>query len=194
MMRRVTGLLYGIGALASAVWACETTRNPGGIQRDQVAPTIKLSTSADTQDIAAGLTFSVAATDNLGLKDIRLSYTGGYINVTDTVFTSAVTNITLSEKVTPGSGAGGVIRIVGRATDGSANFAEDTLFIFLQNIDALRVYLVQPATGAVAGQGKYVPIQVAAHQKAGVKRVGWLVGGPAGATDSTDDAIAYCLV
>src|SRR5207302_6950423 len=116
MMRRVTGLLYGIGALASAVWACETTRNPGGIQRDQVAPTIKLSTSADTQDIAAGLTFSVAATDNLGLKDIRLSYTGGYINVTDTVFTSAVTNITLSEKVTPGSGAGGVIRIVGRAT------------------------------------------------------------------------------
>ena len=188
-MRRVTGLLYGIGALASAVWACETTRNPGGIQRDQVAPTIKLSTSADTQDIAAGLTFSVAATDNLGLKDIRLSYTGGYINVTDTVFTSAVTNITLSEKVTPGSGAGGVIRIVGRATDGASNFSEDTLFIFLQNIDALRVYLLQPTAGAVASQGKYVPIHVAAHQKSGIKHVGWLVGGNAGQTARTGDSL-----
>src|SRR6266480_203208 len=189
-MRRGRGLLWGMCALAGALLGCETTRNPGGVQRDVVPPTIQLKTASDTQDIAGGLNFSVVATDNLGLKDIRLTYTGGFISQTDTVFTSAVTTLTLQEKITPGSGAGGLIRIVGRATDGSANFAEDTLFIFLQNIDALRVYLVQPATGAVAGQGKYVPIQVAAHQKAGVKRVGWLVGGPAGQTARTADSIA----
>src|SRR5436190_1034719 len=188
-MRRGRGL-WGMCALAGALLGCETTRNPGGVQRDVVPPTIQLKTASDTQDIAGGLNFSVVATDNLGLKDIRLTYTGGFISQTDTVFTSAVTPLTLQERIPPGSGAGGLIRIVGRATDGSANFAEDTLFIFLQNIDALRVYLVQPATGAVAGQGKYVPIQVAAHQKAGVKRVGWLVGGPAGQTARTADSIA----
>src|SRR5436190_21303638 len=128
-MRRGRGLLWGMCALLGAFWGCETSRNPGGVQRDVVSPTIQLA-GADTQDIAGGLNFSVVATDNLGLKDIRLTYTGGFISQTDTVFTSAVTTLTLQEKITPGSGAGGLIRIVGRATDGSANVAEDTLFIF----------------------------------------------------------------
>src|SRR5947207_3767748 len=189
MMRRGRGLLWGMCALAGAFWGCETTRNPGGVQRDVVPPTIQLA-GADTQDIKSGLNFSVAATDNLGLKDVRLTYTGGYLNQTDTVFTSAVTSLTLQEKINPGSGAGGLIRIVGRATDGSGNFAEDTLFVFLQNIDALRVYLLQPSAGAVASQGKYIPIHVAGAQKSGVKRVGWLVGGAAGQTGRTGDSLA----
>src|SRR3989441_682475 len=84
--------LWGSGVLLAAVWACETARNPSGIQRDLTPPTISLTkTPPDTQDIAAGLTFSVSATDNLGLKDIRLTYTGGYIALTDTVFFSTVT-------------------------------------------------------------------------------------------------------
>src|SRR5216117_566729 len=165
---RRAGPLWGMCALVGAVGACETSRNPGQIVRDQVPPNIRLTTSADTQDIAGGLNFSVTATDNLGLKDIRLTYTGGYINTTDTVFTSAVTNLTVGEKVNPGSGAGGLITIVGRATDGAGNFAEDTIRVFLVNVNALRVYLVQPAAGAVASQGKYIPVSVAAHQKSGV--------------------------
>src|SRR5256885_11318983 len=163
-MRRGRGLLWGMCALAGAFWGCETTRNPGGVQRDVVPPTIQLA-GADTQDIKTGLNFSVVATDNLGLKDVRLTYTGGYVNQTDTLFTSAVTTLTLQEKINPGSGAGGLIRIVGRATDGSGNFAEDTLFIFLQNIDALRVYLLQPADGAVASKGESIPVHGARSPK-----------------------------
>src|SRR5213083_2610178 len=186
---RRAGLLWGMCALVGAVGACETSRNPGQIVRDQVPPNIQLTTSADTQDIAGGLNFGVTATDNLGLKDIQLTYTGGYIKQTDTVFTTTVTNVNIQEKINPGSGSGGVIRIVGRATDGAGNFAEDTIFIFLQNVDALRVYLLQPTAGAVASSGKYIPIQVAAAQKSGVKRIGWLVGGNAGQTAQTGDAL-----
>ena len=186
---RRAGPLWGMCALVGAVGACETSRNPGQIVRDQVPPNIRLTTSADTQDIAGGLNFGVTATDNLVLKDIRLTYTGGYINQTDTVFTTTVTNVTLTVKITPGSGAGGIIRIIGRATDGANNFAEDTIFIFLQNVDALRVYLLQPTAGAVASSGKYIPIQVAAAQKSGVKRIGWLVGGNAGQTAQTGDSL-----
>src|SRR6059036_426983 len=186
---RRAGLLWGMCALVGAVGACETSRNPGQIVRDQVPPNIQLTTSADTQDIAGGLNFGVTATDNLGLKDIQLTYTGGYIKQTDTVFTTTVTNVNLTEKINPGSGAGGIIRIIGRATDGAGNFAEDTIFIFLQNVDALRVYLLQPTAGAVASSGKYIPIQVAAAQKSGVKRIGWLVGGNAGQTAQTGDSL-----
>jgi len=183
-MRRGRGLLWGMCALVGAFWGCETSRNPGGVQRDVVSPTIQLA-GADTQDIKGGLNLSVVATDNLGLKDIRLTYTGGYLNQTDTVFTSAVTNVTIQEKITPGTGAGGVIRVVGRATDGAGNFAEDTLFIFLQNVDALRVYLLQPTPGAVGSPGKYIPIHVAGAQKSGIRRIGWYVGGAAGQTTQT---------
>src|SRR5438067_3431954 len=186
---RRAGLLWGMCALVGAVGACATSRNPGQIVRDQVPPNIQLTTSADTQDIAGGLNFGVTATDNLGLKDIQLTYTGGYIKQTDTVFTTTVTNVNLTEKINPGSGAGGIIRIIGRATDGAGNFAEDTIFIFLQNVDALRVYLLQPTAGAVASSGKYIPIQVAAAQKSGVKRIGWLVGGNAGQTAQTGDSL-----
>jgi len=170
--------LWGTGVLLAAVWACETARNPAGIQRDLTPPTISLTkTGSDTQDIAQGLTFSVSATDNLGLKDIRLTYTGGYIAVTDTVFFSTVTASSIPVHITTaalGSG-GGLIRIVGHATDGAGNSAEDTLFIFLKNVQALRVTLLAPLTGAVAGNGKYVPIRVRAVQVSGIRRVGWIV-------------------
>src|SRR5437667_842168 len=186
---RRAGLLWGMCALVGAVGACETSRNPGQIVRDQVPPNIQLTTSADTQDIAGGAQFGVTATDNRGLKDIQLTYPGGYIQQPDNVFTTTVTDVNLTEKINPGSGAGGIIRVIGRATDGAGNFAEDTIFIFLQNVDALRVYLLQPTAGAVASSGKYIPIQVAAAQKSGVKRIGWLVGGNAGQTAQTGDSL-----
>ena len=73
--------LWGIVVCAAAVWggACETTRNPGGIQRDLTPPNITLTTARDTQDIAGGLSFTISASDNLSLKTIRLTYSGGYI-------------------------------------------------------------------------------------------------------------------
>src|SRR2546425_6071558 len=182
--------LWGTGVLLAAIWACETARNPAGIQRDLTPPTISLTkTGSDTQDIAQGLTFSVSATDNLGLKDIRLTYTGGYIAVTDTVFFSTVTASSIPVHITTaalGSG-GGLIRIVGHATDGAGNSAEDTLFIFLKNVQALRVTLLAPLTGAVAGNGKYVPIHVRAVQVSGIRRVGWLVS--PGQTATNGDSI-----
>ena len=110
---RRAGLLWGIGALASALWACETTRNPGGIQRDITAPVITLSnTAGDTQDIAAGLRFTINAADNLALKTIRLTFSGGFISgPTDTNFTGQVKTVTIGKSIQfpANSGAGGVL-------------------------------------------------------------------------------------
>src|SRR2546427_11951401 len=87
--------------------------------------------SADTQQIASGLSFSVSAGDTLGLKEVRLTFTGGYLAVTDTIFNTTVTSFGRGVTVTfpPTSGAGGLITIIGRATDGAGNFTEDTLGI-----------------------------------------------------------------
>jgi hypothetical protein len=182
---------------ALAGWACESSRSPGGYLPDLVPPTITLSTAKtppaiDTQKIANGLHFTASATDNLALNDIRLVFSGGLIDTTDTVFfNQTLKTVTLPVNIVfPGnSGAGGLINIVGRATDGRGNFAEDTLVIFLDNVNALSVVLVSPAPGALASQGRYVPIIVHADQTGGIQRVGWVIGGVAGQTAVTGDSV-----
>src|SRR3989454_1070540 len=176
-----------IVAFAAVVGACETARNPGGIQRDVNPPSIVLSAAADTQAIASGLSFSVNATDNLGLKDIRITYSGGYLAQTDTIFNTTVTSYTQGTRVTfpAGSGAGGFITIIGRATDGAGNFAEDTIVVFLSNVQALSVTLVAPTAPAVASTGKNIPIQVHAQQLGGIERIGFIVVPRNAVTDPT---------
>ena len=178
---------WGIVALACSVASCETARNPGGVQRDVVPPTIALTVAQDTQLIANGLSFGVIASDNLGLKDIRLTYTGGYIAQTDTVFNTTVTSFNVNEQITfpPTSGAGGFITIIGRATDGSGNFAEDTIVIFLDNAQALRVSLFAPTTGALASSGKRITVSVSAAQAGGIQRIGFIIVPRSAVVDST---------
>ena len=189
--------LWGISALALAIWACETTRNPGGIQRDVTEPAISLTiTGSDTQDIANGLAFGISAVDNLALKNVRLTFTGGLIGQLDTTFTGQVQNYNVSRILTfsPNSGAGGSIQIVGRATDGAGNWAEDTITIFLSNVQALRVRLVLPSAGALASTGKGLPIDVIAVQNSGIAKIGFLVSPAASVTNPStppNDSIVY---
>jgi hypothetical protein len=185
--------------LVLAGWACETTRSPGGFIKDLIPPTITLTTTADTQQIANGLSFTVSATDNLALNDIRLTYSGGFIDTTDTIFRNSTTpTATLPVTITfpKNSGAGGFITIVGRATDGAGNFTEDTLVIFLSNVQALKVFLLSPANGAVASTGRSLQVEVVAEQLSGIRKVGFLVAPPAATTNPTtppNDSILYTL-
>ncbi|HEY7115475.1 MAG TPA: hypothetical protein VH475_02750 [Tepidisphaeraceae bacterium] len=187
MITRGTAL-WGISALALAIWACETTRNPGGIQRDVTEPAIVLTNSAgDTQNIASGLQFQVSAVDNLALKQVRLIFTGGLIGVLDTNFVGQVTDYSVARTLTfaPNSGAGGNIQIIGRATDGAGNFDEDTLNIFLSNVQALQVRLVLPAPGAIASTGKGLAVDVIAVQNSGISKIGFLVSPLGSVTNPT---------
>jgi len=180
--------LWGIVVCAAAVWACETTRNPGGVQKDLTPPNITLSTARDTEDIAGGLSFTVTASDNLSLKTIRITYSGGYIaGPVDTTFIAQTKSITYVRTVTfpASSGAGGNVMIVGRAIDGAGNFAEDTLFIFLANVQALKVFLIAPTPGAVASTGRNIQVQVVAVQNSGIRKIGFQTSPPGAVTNPT---------
>src|SRR5437660_4921499 len=190
---------WGLAVIGTAVWvgACETTRNPGGIQKDLTPPNISLSATKDTQDISGGLNFTVDASDNLSLKTIRLTYSGGYIaGPIDTTFIQQTQRILISKsiKFPSNSGAGGNITIIGRAIDGAGNFAEDTLMIFLVNVQALQVFVVSPGAGAVASSGKSVPVTITAVQASGIRKIGFLTA-PAGAvtnpTTPPNDSITF---
>jgi len=176
-IRRGTALLC-VSALALAVWACETARHIGGIQADTQKPSITLGNAAgDTQDIAGGLRFTVSAVDNLALKSVDLTFSGGLIGTLDTTFVGQVKTYAVGRQLTfsSSSGAGGNITIIGRATDGAGNFDEDTISIFLSNVQALQVVLISPSPGAVASQNRSIPIEVRATQNSGIVKVGFLV-------------------
>src|ERR1043166_5324713 len=57
-------------------------------------------TGGDTRDVAAGLQFSVSAADNLGLKNLTISLTGGFTATIDSTFRTAVTTVSLPVTVT----------------------------------------------------------------------------------------------
>ena len=190
--------VWGIGVLLGVLAACETARNPGGIQRDLTPPLITLSTTADTQAIAGGLRFTVNAADNLALRQIRLIYSGGDIGLEDTLFVGQNTNVTISKQRTypAGSGAGGLVQIIGRAVDGAGNFDEDTLFIFLSNVDALQVRLLDPQPGALASSGRGIPISVEAVQNTGISKIGFLVSPTAAVSNPTvppNDSLMFSI-
>ena len=195
-VRRSTALL-SVSALALGLWACETARNIGGIQRDVTPPSLVLSnTAGDTQDIAGGLRFNVSALDNLALKSVNLTFSGGLIGNLDTTFIGQVKSYAVGENLTFGanSGAGGNITIIGRATDGAGNFAEDTLNIFLRNVQALQVTLISPSPGAIASQNRSIPIQVHASQNTGIAKIGFLVAPRSAVSNPTtppNDSIVY---
>ena len=201
---RAVAILWVSVVSALAGWACESSRSPGGFQPDLVPPTIILNSpkaqpAIDTQQIANGMSFTVGATDNLALNDISLVFAGGLIDTTDTVFyNQTLKSVTLPVHLVfpANSGAGGLIQIIGRATDGAGNFAEDTIFIFLNNVQALRVFLLSPGTGAVASTGRSIPIEVVAQQLSGIRKVGFIVAPAAATTNPTippDDSISYTI-
>src|SRR5207245_1072343 len=104
--------LLSVGALALAVWACETARNIGGIQRDQTPPVITLTnTAGDTQDIAGGLRFNVSAVDNLALLSVNLTFSGGLIGTLDTTFLGQVKTYSVARQITFPAGSGAAQRL-----------------------------------------------------------------------------------
>ena len=188
-MRRIVS----VGLAAAALGACETASNTGGITRDAIAPRLTLSTSADSQNVAGGLTFDVSATDNVALDSVDLTFSVGYVATKDTGFTGTVQSASYTVTITPAqlAGAGGQILIVGTARDGAGNRSRpDTLSIFLTNNQALAVFLLAPTGGAQAGPNTYIPVTVkGVQQLGGIRRLGWTIAGAGTAT--TADSITY---
>ena len=191
-VRAIVALVTASGA----VFACETNRNVGGVGRDTTAPIITLTAvGSTTQNVNTGLQFNVSASDNLTLSLVRLTYTGGYAaGPVDTTFPVGTPNVAFQRTISfpANTGVGGNVQIVGRAVDGAGNFAEDTLLIFLVNVKALNIFIVQPVSGASAAPGLNLPVQIIATHQGGVRKIGF-TSSPAGAVTKGSDSAVYTL-
>ncbi|HEX4560312.1 MAG TPA: hypothetical protein VH113_00655, partial [Gemmatimonadales bacterium] len=168
---RNTRLFAAVAFGAAVLGGCETAASSGGVTRDNIAPRLTLTTpnkvtpKVDSQVIASGLSFNVSASDNIAVDSVDLTFSIGLIAIHDTGFVGGAKTVSYVFTLSPAqlAGAGGQILIVGTARDGAGNRSKpDTITIFLSNKQALAAFLLAPTAGAVAGNGKYIPIQVKA--------------------------------
>jgi hypothetical protein len=182
--------MKGACALAAAglLAACTEQALQLGFQPDIEAPTVTIVVPAsDTIDVQNGFTFTVDATDNLGLKTIDVTFTAGLTGQTIT-FTSAVTNFSGAVTVPQSETAtlGGPVLITATAVDGNNNAATDTVTIYAVNPKALIVTLVRPTAGAISAPGKQLVVEVHAQQVDGLQLVGWRTVPGAASVSATD--------
>jgi hypothetical protein len=184
---RQIGAAFGCAAFVLLA-GCNEQRIGGAVAGDNVLPIVAIVKDAgDTLTVAEGVGFTVNAVDNLGLKQISIDLAGGLTARLDTVFSTAVTSVSLPIQVVlpPNTTAGGSILITATALDGNDNAASAVDSVFLVNESALSVILTSPTNGAVTSAGKQLIVGVEAVQRDGVAKVGYLVTGAFAGGDSS---------
>src|SRR5256714_11279156 len=154
-------------------------------QRDRIPPTLTLSPRTGLADTVIG--FNTEAKDNLGLKPIHVQAIGAVGFVYDTVFTSAVTNITLpftlfASRSVP---AGTPVTITAEAFDGAGNSSGvDTLRMATGNVPPPEVKVISPFSGSSAVLGKSILVTVMGKTALKVRSLGLETTGPVVRADS----------
>lgn len=177
--------LLACAAVFAGVAACGDSLTEG-TTGDANPPALDLAGVAS--DIDTVLAFSADARDNLGLKTIHVSVSGGVSFTFDTTFTSAVTSTTLPftlsvpRSVPPGTS----VTVIGFATDGSGNRSPtDTLRLTVGNLVPADARIVSPASGTIAVVGKSIVLSIMGKSGLRVRSLGFATSGVLTTADST---------
>lgn len=176
--------LLACAVVLAGVAACGDSLTEG-TTGDANPPALDLSGAPS--DIDTVLAFSADARDNLGLKTIHVSVSGGVTFSFDTTFTSAVTNTTLpfTLSVPRSVPAGTSVTVVGFATDGSGNRSPtDTLRLTVGNLVPATSRIISPASGTIAVVGKSLVLSIMGKSGLRVRSVGFSTSGVLTTADS----------
>ena len=149
--RRVLVVLGAVVALG----ACNGDEVIDPPFRDTVKPAVALAKGTSQNDTSLALT--VNATDNIGLKTIRVMLSGGVSAAYDTTFTSSVqaASLALTVRVPSGAPIGSTVNIRAVAIDGAANQSDTArLVMTVGNLEPPQAVITSPAAGSPVVSGK----------------------------------------
>jgi hypothetical protein len=174
-------------AFALALGACaDATGVLGGNTADNVPPSVHINPS--TSKVDSIVAFSVDVKDNIGIKNIKVTVSGGLTFSYDTTFTSASTEavIPFSIAVPRSIPIGTPVLVSAIALDGALNKSPtDSLRTTVGNVPPADVSITDPLTNTVAIAGKSVVLTMSARSALKVKAVGFRTTGSFVAADST---------
>ncbi|MEO8193829.1 MAG: hypothetical protein ABI681_08250 [Gemmatimonadales bacterium] len=184
--RRGAGLIVIAAAVALTTACSDSTSSPGNDLSDKSPPTIHLSKGGTTADTV--LAFQVEVKDNLGIKTIKVTLSGGLSLSFDTTFTTANTdaivpfNISVPRSIPRGT----PVVVSAFALDGASNKSlTDTLNLTVGNVPAAEVRVNSPVTGTVAVIGKSIVLSLSARSAVKVRSIGFRTSGSFTTADST---------
>ena len=181
------GPAFAAIALALILGACADANGVlGGNVADSIPPSVHISPSASKVDSIVA--FSVDVKDNLGIKSIKVTVSGGLTFSFDTTFTSASTEAVLPfsivvPKIIP---VGTPVLVKAMAIDGASNKSPtDSLRTTVGNVPPAEVVITNPVTNTVVIAGKAVVLTMSARSALRVRSVGFRTTGSFVTADSS---------
>lgn len=153
--------------------------------RDQVKPRVSIAKGNAVADTLLSVTIN--ATDNIGLKRVRLLLAGGVTAAYDTVMTSAVTSLTFNVNVKVPSNApiGATVNARTVATDGAGNVSDTALVaLTVGNLEPPQAIITSPVANSPVVSGKALVLSLSAKARYKVRTVGYQISGAFNFADS----------
>lgn len=179
--RRVLVVLGAVVALG----ACDGDEVIDPPFRDAVKP--KVTVAKGTNQTDSTLVMAVNATDNIGLKTIRVLLNGGVSASYDTTFTSSIqaANLALTVKVPTSAPLGSSVNVLAIAIDGATNLSDTArLVMTVGNLEPPRSVITSPAAGSPVVSGKSLVLSLSARARYKVRTLGYVLTGAYSARDS----------
>ena len=173
-----------VSALALGATALGTLAACGGEEvldppfRDAIRPRVAVAKGGEAPDSL--LAVAVTATDNIGLKRVRLLLDGGLTATFDTTFTSAVTTLTVQVRIpVPRSAPVGATVIVrGIATDGAGNLSDTSrVALAIGNLEPPLAAITSPTAGSPVVSGKSLVLSLTGRARYKVRTLGFDITG-----------------
>ena len=146
--------------------------------RDTIAPRVQVAKGNTVADTLLSMT--VNATDNIGLKRVRVLLAGGISATYDTVMTTAVTSLTVNVNIRVPSNAplGATVNARAVAIDGAGN-ESDTARVALTvgNLEPPQAVVTSPVTGSPVVSGKSLVISFSGKARYKVRTLGYQITG-----------------
>ena len=177
--------LVALVALA-ALGACSGDEVIDPPFRDTIAPRVQLARANTVADTLLSMT--VNATDNIGLKRVRVLLAGGVSATYDTVMTTAVTTLTVNVNIRVPRNAplGATVNARAVAIDGAGNESDTSrVALTVGNLEPPLAVVTSPVTGSPVVTGKSLVISLAGKARYKVRTLGYQITGAYTLQDST---------
>ncbi len=177
--------LLAIGALVTLA-ACTGDELIDPPFRDGIAPRVSLARGTEAGDTV--LTMRVNATDNVGLKYLRVFLSGGVTSQYDTTITTALQalDLALTFRVPASAPLGSTVNVRSVVIDGAGNTSDTArLVLTVGNLEPPMVVITSPAAGAPVVTGKALVLSLSARARYKVRTLGYNITGAFVTRDST---------
>lgn len=189
--RRNRGRVLGVALVATAVTlaACTGDEVIDPPFADTAAPRVTIAKGNTVDDTL--ISVNISASDNIGLKRVRLFLSGGMTASYDTLMTSAVTTLafTVTTKVPKSATIGATVIARAVAMDGAGNLSDTVrTALTIGNLEPPLAAITSPVANSPVVTGKSLVLSLAGRARYKVRTLGYVITGAYAYTDSTNFA------